>query len=178
MTKLQDAYEAMKNPPPERLARIEYRNQFYLIGAYVFAGTFLIYHGFWYIIPIFLFSSFISYAQGMTSYKKYQVIKQFVPEEKPEEFENEISPTRKRSKIINYVYGRHVSWGLAGTSVVLALFVIDPTQSRWMLMLLYPFVMLSTYFALYFGIMYWIALPIYRSKMKNEKGGKNGKSKR
>ncbi len=169
MTKLQQAFEAMKNPPPERLAKIEYRNQFYLIGAYVFAGSFLIYHGFWYIIPIFLFSSFISYAQGMTSYKKYQVIKQFVPEEKPEHFIDDISPTRKRSKIINYVYGKNISWGLAVASVILALFLIDPTQSRWMLMLLYPFVILSTYFALYFGVMYWIALPIYKSKIKGEK---------
>ena len=98
MTKLQELKQAIKNPPPERLARIEYRNHFYLIGAYIFAGGFLFRAGFWYIIPIFIFSSLISYSAGMSALMKYRVIKQFVPEVKPKDYEKDISITRRRSK--------------------------------------------------------------------------------
>ena len=166
MTKLQELKQALKNPPPERLARIEYRNHFYLIGAYTFAGVFLFRAGFWFIIPIFIFSSLISYSAGMSALMKYRIIKQFVPEIKPKDYEKDISITRRRSNIVKYIYGDKIGWGIAIASVLMALFIIDPTQSRWVLMILYPGLIGAIYFGMYFGIAYWMAYPIYKIRMK------------
>jgi sterol desaturase/sphingolipid hydroxylase (fatty acid hydroxylase superfamily) len=171
--KLKQLKEAFKNPPVERLTKIEYRNHFYLIVAYVFAGTMLYREGFWFIVPILLFSSLIAYVNGITAYNKHKVIQQFTPKEKPVDYEKDISPTRRRSKIINYIYGEKVSWGVAMAAVMLSIFVVDPTMSRWKLMIIYPSLIMILYILIYFFLLYWMAYPTYRLRMENLKGGNN-----
>lgn len=166
MSKLEKFKQAIKNPPPERLSGIEYRTHFLMIIAYIFAGVMLFRSGFWFIIPIMAFSIMLSYVNGITAFNKHGVIKQFSKKEHPKDFIKDISPTRRRSKIIGYVYGEKVSWGIAITSVLIALFLIDPTISRWKLMMLYPSVIFLTYMVFYFVIMYWLSLPVYKQKMK------------
>lgn len=161
--------EAVQNPPPVRLASIEYKNHFLLIGAYIFAGIMLYREGLWFIIPILLFSSFISYANGITAYKKHGVIKEFSPVEKPQDYDKDISPSRRRSKIVNYIYGEKTSWGVAVASVLVTLFTVDPTLSRWRLMIIYPSMIISIYIIIYFFFLYWAAHPMYKKRMEGLK---------
>jgi hypothetical protein len=173
-SKWEEFKEAINNPPPERLAKIEYQSQFLLIGAYLLAGImFIIKSNYWFIIPIFILSSLISYSQGMSAYNKYKVIKSFIPKETLEEINKDISFTRKRSKIIKLAFGEKVGWITAFTSVLFAVLIIDPTLSRWKLMFAYPIVIITFYFVIYFFILYWIATLKYPElHLAKLKGGK------
>ena len=70
----QKLIQAIKNPPPERLASIEYKSHFLQGIGITVVCIFLIAKGFWYIIFAFVFGVGISYSQGITAYKKYQMI--------------------------------------------------------------------------------------------------------
>ncbi|KKM90152.1 hypothetical protein LCGC14_1241500 [marine sediment metagenome] len=171
----QQIKDSMKDPPPERLARIEYQSHFLQMIGITFVCIFLIYKGFWYIIFALIFGVGISYSQGMNAYKKYNTIKQYTPEMNPRDFENDISPTRRRSNIVKYVYGEKVNWGIAIVSVLMTLFIVDPTIGRLKLSFLYPSLILTLYFGLYFGVAYWFAYPIYKIRVKG--GSKNAKQR-
>lgn len=164
--------DSMKDPPPERLARIEYQSHFLQMVGITFVCIFLIYKGFWYIIFALIFGVGISYSQGMTAYKKYRTIKQYAPLINPKDFETDVSPTRRRANIVKYIYGEKINWGIAIASVIATLFIVDPTIARWKLSLLYPFLILAIYFGMYFGVAYWLAYPVYKMRMKG--GSKHG----
>ncbi len=165
MSKLNKLKQALKNPPPERLAKIEYKSHLYQAFGITFVCILLIYKGFWYIIFAFLFGVGISYSQGMTAYKKYQMIKSIQEPEKIEDYQNDISPTRRRSKIIKEVMP--IPKLLAAIlSVLVTVLVINPSSSRWILMLVYPLVISVFYFVIYFFIFYWISYPFYKRRLK------------
>ena len=163
--KIKELKEAMSNPPPERLAKIEYQSHFLQIIGITFVCIALLVKGFWYIIFAFIFGTGISYAQGMTAYRKYIVIKSMTNPEQPHEFEDEKSPTRRRSKIIEYVIPQS-KWLAVISSVILTILSIDPTLSRWILMLVYPMTLGLYFIGIYFFILYWICYPIYKWRVK------------
>ena len=111
MSKFQKLKQAIKNPPPERLAKIEYRSHMYQAFGISFVCVMLIFKGFWYIIFAFIFGVGISYSQGMGAYQRYKVIMEIKGEENMEDFEDDISPTRRRSKIIR-PYGMYFARSL------------------------------------------------------------------
>lgn len=173
----------IKNPPPERLANIEYKSSFYLIVAYLFASVMFIFKtDYWFVIPIFILSGFIAYAQGMAAYNKYKTIKFFLPKQTLEDLQNDISLTRKRSKIINHIFGDYAGWIIAFISTGISIMVINPNLTRWKLMLFYPIVIITCYVTIYFFILYWIANFKYHKELDSiqMKGGGlvNGKSKK
>jgi hypothetical protein len=170
MTKIQELKEAMKNPPPERLARIEYRSHLFQALGVTFVCIVLIQKGFWYIIFAFIFSLGISYSQGMTAYKRYEAILAMKDPEKMEDYEKDISPTRKRNKIIESVLP-HSKWLSSIFAVVASVAFIDATLSRWLLMLLYPLSIIFIYVLFHFFLLYYICYPIYRDRIEL-KGGK------
>ncbi len=167
--KIKKLKEVMNNPPPERLARIEYQSHFLQIIGISAVCVMLYLKGLWYIIFAFVFGVGISYSQGVTAYRKYLTIMQFVKPESLEEFDKDISPTRRRSKIIKSVMGGVPK----GISIILslgvALMLIDPTKSRWFLMGAYPLVMFVAFIFIYFFLFFWICYPLYKRKLKKEK---------
>lgn len=157
--------QAMSNPPPERLAKIEYRSHLYQAFGISFVCLMLIYKGMWYIIFAFMFGIGISYSQGMGAYNRYKTIMEIIGPEKMEDYEKDISPSRRRSKIIQSVFkpAKIVSVIL---SVITTMFIIDPTMSRLKLSLMYPTVILLMFVFYYFFVMYWISYPIYKRRIK------------
>jgi hypothetical protein len=169
MSKLEELKNAMANPPPQRLAKIEYQSHFLSIIGVMFVCIVLLSRGFWYIIFAFVFSLGVSYSQGMSAYTKYRNIMSIVEPERAEEFEEDKSPTRRISKIVNYIFGTHTSKVVTLLSVIITVFVIDPTISRWLLMPVYLITIIFLYIVIYFLILYWIAYPIYKKKIRREK---------
>ncbi len=158
--------EAIKNPPPERLAKIEYQSHFLQIIGISTVCIFLFLKGFWYIIFAFIFGVGISYSQGMTALQKYRMIKELVKKEEDPYFENDPSWTRRRSKIITSVMGRFWSLCSVVISVLGSYYLIGVNQSRLLLMILYPLNILLMYIIVFFYISYWISFPIYKRRMR------------
>lgn len=167
INKLKEFKEAVKNTPPERLARIEYRSHFLQACGITFVSIFLLMKGFWYIIFAFIFGLGISYSQGVTAYQKYHTILALIGKEKPEDFENDISLTRRRSKIIQSVFypAKFLSIGL---SVITTVLLIDPELPRLTLSFLYPMVILILYIGIYFIFFYSICYPIYKRRLNKQ----------
>ena len=155
MNKYKELKEAMGNPPPQRLAKIEYQSHFLSMIGVMFVCIVLLSKGFWYIIFAFVFSLGISYSQGMSAYRKYVNIMNVVEPEQAKEFENDISPTRRRSKIIDYVFGKHTLKIVGVISVIITVFLVDPTMSRWLLVPVYLMSIMLLYIVIYFLILYW-----------------------
>lgn len=164
-TKLQKVKEAIKNPPPERLAKIEYQSNFLQMVGITIVSIVLIYKGLWYIIFAFIFSLGISYSQGMNAYRKYKNIQEFLPKERPEEFEKDISPSRRRGKIIEYVFGGKVRWMAVIISVIITYLIVKDMVWWLKSLLVFPTV-LFLFIALYFFVIYNLAYPIYKKRMK------------
>lgn len=168
MNKYKELKEAMANPPPQRLAKIEYQSHFLSMIGVMFVCTILLSKGFWYILFAFVFSLGISYSQGMSAYRKYVNIMNVVEPEKAKEFENDISPTRRRSKIVDYVFGKHTLKVVGVISVIITVLIIDPTMSRWLLVPVYLMSIMLLYIVIYFLILFWIAYPIYKKRVRRE----------
>jgi len=81
----------------------------------------------------------------------------------------DISWTRRRSKIVKHVLGNSANFGSVIIAVMIAFLIIDPTNSRWLLMIYYPLVISVTYFLFYFYICYWISIPVYKEKVEKIK---------
>lgn len=156
---------AIKNPPPARLAKIEYQSHFLQIIGITVVCAFLFLKGFWYIIFAFIFGVGVSYSQGMTAYAKYNMISGLQPKEKIEDFEKDISWTRRRGKIVDSQI-KYAGFFATIVSVGLSVFIIDPTYSRWVLMVLYPVSLFVIYIFTYYYLFYWMAYPFYRKEVE------------
>ncbi len=176
MTKLERFKQAIKNPPPERLAAIEFRSHLLQGIGIAFASVLLIIKGLWYIVFAFVFGIGISYSQGMNAYMKWKTLVSMKVPEKAIEFEFDISPSRRRSKIVKYVMGDKIIWLHIVFSVALTIFIIPADISRWLLMLVYPISITGLFIFIHFFLTYWFANPIYQREMKG--GKKNGKTKK
>lgn len=169
MSKWDNLKEKIANPPPVRLAKVEYQSYMLNILGVLATSIILIYKGYWYIIFAFLFGVGASYSQMITAYRKYSLIKGMMPQEKPEDFENEISPSRKRSKIINYVFPKITIWLCYIISIGLGLLIINPIGKKWYQNLATPLLIFGIFIFLYFFVLYGVAKIIYDKKVK---GGK------
>jgi len=169
-TKFQKLKQAIKNPPPERLAAIEYRSHFLQIIGTLIICIVLIAKGIWYIIFAFIFTLGVSYSSGMSAYLKYKNIMELLHPEKAKDYEFDISPSRRRSKIINYVIGYWGFFILSIISVVITYFAINKYElATWILFFVYPLTILLVYILTYFFVIYYICYPIYKIKVKKEK---------
>ena len=101
----------------------------------------------------------------MNAYRKWKNIKEFMPVEKPEDFLKDVSPTRKRGKIITYVYGEKIKWVAIVVSVLIS-YVLIGNKNIWLMMFAYPIACLGIFLMLYFIVIYKIAYIIYEKEMK------------
>ncbi len=168
MNKYKQWKAAIKSPPPERLAKIEYRSHFFQMLGISLVCILLIYKGFWYIIFAFVFGLGISYSQGMSAYIKYNNIMALLYPEQAKDYEKDISPTRRRGKIITHVFGKASKWYAIISSVLLTFVILGLDNSRLMLSILYPVLIILFYVGFYFFILYWIAYPIYKRDVEVE----------
>ncbi len=185
MDKLEQLKEAIKNPPPERLAAIEYRSHFLSILGIITVCVFLVLKGFWYIIFAMIFGVGVSYSQGMTAYKKYQNIIAIVgKKEELEDLKDDPSPSRMRGKIIDHVYGKKMRWLTLMFSVVLTYFFLkdfnpDTIFGNIVLTFGYMVMTLGLFAFIYYVGLYAGARLSYDLELKEMKGGGlNDKEKR
>lgn len=168
MGKYQDWKHAIKNPAPERLAKVEYKSHFFQMIGITIVCIILIVKGFWWIIFAFIFGLGISYSQGMSAMIKYRNIMALIKPEHFSEYDHDISPTRRRDKIVTYVFGKSAKWVALIMGVILSFVILGTQYSRITLSLLYPIVSIIFYLMLYFFVFYWIAYPAYKKEVKLE----------
>ncbi len=175
-TKFQKLKEAVTNPPPERLMAIEYKSHILQALGILVVCVMLIIEGFWYIIFALIFGVGISYSQGVTAYQKYKFVKSMSPPEKPKDFVKDVSPTRKRGKIIDYALGWKAKWSSMFMAVFTPILILNlwlglPYGTRWekvTYLISYPIIIIVTYIILYYVFFYMIARPIYSEKIKED----------
>ena len=168
MGKWEELKQAVKNPPPDRLARIEYRSHALQAIGITFVSIMLIIKGLWYIIFAFIFGVGISYSQGMGAYRRYKAILEIMPPEKPKHYSKEISPSRRAEKIINYAFGSKLKYLLHLFSFLIALRFVPPTLSRISFSFYFVSAWIFSYLIMYV-IAYKSAKHIYEREMM--KGG-------
>ena len=166
MNKLEQLKQAIQNPPPERLAKVEYRSHFFQMFGIAVVCLFLILKGFWYIIFAFIFGIGISYSQGMTAYAKYKAISALLKPEDPKDFMDDPSPTRRRTKIINHTFGSTAKWASIIVAVFASFTMIPVTVSRWIMILAYMISIPLFFVLMYFFVFYWVALYYYKIDKK------------
>lgn len=166
MNKIKQFKKAVASTPPDRLAKIEYQSHFFQMLGISIVCVILILRDLWWVIFAFAFGLGISYSQGVSAYIKYQNIKALMADENPSTFKDDISPTRRRSKITDYVFGKWPKRASAISAVLIAYLIIGQDYGRLTLSLVYPIVIAGAYILLYFFIFYWFANPIYKKEMK------------
>ncbi len=165
MGKYKEWKAAIKSPPPERLAKIEYQSHFFQMMGISIVCIMLVMKGYWYIILAFVFGLGISYSQGMSAYIKYNNIMQLINPEAVKDYDSDVSPTRRRSKIVNHVFGSSAKWGSIAVAIIFPLFFIQFAESRVMFSLAYIMMMIVLFVLTYFFFFYWIAYPVYKKEV-------------
>jgi len=166
MSKYKDWKEAMRNTPPERLARIEYQSHFFQMMGISIVCIVLIIKGLWWVIFAFIFGLGISYSGGMSAYIKYRNIMALLKPEHFSEYDKDQSPTRRRGKIVDHVFGKGAKWVAIVIAVGFAFVMLGNNYSRITLSLLYPITSIIFYIAIYFMLFYWVAYPMYKRRVK------------
>ena len=166
MNKYQEFKEAIKSPPPERLAKVEYQSHFFQMIGISFVCIILIFKGFWYIIFAFIFGLGISYSQGMSAFIKYTNIMALIKPESFKDYDKDNSPTRRRSKIINHVFGSSAKWISIFIAATIPFFFVQFAQSRIAFSFAYIMMIIVIFFLVYFFFFYWIANHFYKKEVK------------
>ena len=176
MNKLQQFKNNLKSPPPQRLAKVEYQSHIMNIFGVTLTSIILIAKGYWYVIFAFIFSIGSSYTLAMGAYQKYNMIMLALGKPRPESFDSDISPSRRRSNINQFVLGKYAFWISSFYACGITLLIINPIGkglswaiSHWYLELAMFMMIIAIYIIFYFFILYWICYPIYKKRMK---GGK------
>ncbi len=164
--KYQEFKKAIANTPPERLAKIEYQSHFLQMLGVSIVCVILVLKGLWYIIFAFIFSLGISYSQGMGAYRKYRNIMAIIKPEPMSEYDKDISPTRRRGKIIDHVMGSGAKWSSIFTSVVLSFIIIGFDHAWYLQSIAYFVSIIVIYILVYYFVFYWIAYPQYKKEVK------------
>ncbi len=162
MKKLKQIKEAIKQTPPDRLAKIEYQSHFMQILGVALVCGILIWKGFWWIIFAFVFSLGVSLSQGISAYQKYHAIKDIIGD--TYDVKKDKSFTRKRDYIITSVFGRGIKWIALFLSIMISLLFIP--YDTWYFKILFALVTIIIYILVYFYFTFWIAKPMYREKKK------------
>lgn len=166
MSKLQEVKEAIKNTPPERLAKIEYQSHFLQIIGVTAVSLVLIFKGFWYIIFAFIFSVGISVSQGIGAYQKYNLIMSIIGKEKYNP-KTDKSFTRSRDYINTSIFGLKSKFFSLVLSLALVFLVIP--YHTWYFKIFFAICLLAVHSIIYFRIIYSFANKIWEVKNNEEK---------
>ena len=177
MNKFKQLKQAMKSPPPARLASIEYKSHFLQMIGISFVCMMLIIKGFWYIIFALIFGLGVSYSQGMTAYQKYKTILSITRPESSELIDQDISPSRRRSRIISYTLGAAPKWISFSFAAFLPMIVLNillkvPTitiLNRVSYTFYYLFFMTLFHIIIYYILIFQIANYKYKKQIKEQR---------
>lgn len=162
MDKIHEIKEAIVNPPPERIAKIEYQSHFMQMMGILVVCAFLIYNGLWYIIFALIFGVGVSYSQGVTAYQRYKTILSITGKEYDPEKDK--SPSRKRHYIIQSVVGNYFWWFSILSSIIITYLIIG--TNTWYHKLSFPFFAIFSHIIIYYFILYWIIKGFYKEGEK------------
>ena len=168
MTRFKQFKEYIKNPPPEQLAKIEYQGHFLNIIGVLAVSVILILKGYWYIIFALIFSTLVSYSQGMGAYQKYKIFKSFLPEETFEYILQDKSFTRIRQRIIKKKIHWLIRFILFICSFGLSILIFGIKKITW----IYTLEVGIITFIIYALIVYLIIGSLLLRKIKKEYGDK------
>jgi len=158
MKKLEEIKKAISNPPPERLAKIEYQSHFLQGLGILVVCAFLIYKGLWYIIFALIFGVGVSYSQGITAYQRYKAILSVIGNQYDPHKDK--SPSRRRGYIIESVTGKYFWWTSILSSIILTYIIIG--TNTWYQKLSFPFFAVFFHIITYYFIVYWLVVPHYK----------------
>lgn len=165
MLELKKVSEAIRNPPPERLAKIEYQSHALGILGNLFVCIALIYNGYWYIIFAFIFSVGVSYSQMVQAKQKYNLFMQF---KQSNDAINDIiiekSPTRKKDKMIRLIIGKHTGKALMLSLSLITFYLVYYFSIKWYLQIPMIIGLLVAYLLIYFFIIGYIAERRFKRK--------------
>ncbi len=82
------------------------------------------------------------------------------------DYEKDNSPTRKRSKIINYVFGSTAKWVSIFIAAAVPFFFIGFAESRVAFSFAYIMMMAILFILVYFFFFYWVANIFYQQDVK------------
>lgn len=162
MNKLKQVKQAMLKTPPERLAKIEYQSLFMHMLGVTTVCIILIAKGFWWILFAFVFSLGVSYSQFVSARQKYNAIVSLVGIEKYN-YKKDKSPSRKRDYIVKEAFGKYM-WIAVLAPLMYLLY--DTSQGyAWYWSIPFTIITFAVYVFLYFFVLHWFALRVYRRKM-------------
>jgi hypothetical protein len=138
MSKFQEWKEYVTSPPPELIAKVEYRSEILgALGILIVCGI-LIAKGFWWAILAMIFSIGGSWARGMSAYGRYKVFNSFKPEETYEYILEDISFTRRKQRLLVQRYPFYVRYLILPSNFILAVgtigfkkIVVDYSFKLW-----------------------------------------------
>ena len=157
MNKLKEVKLAIKNTPPQRLAKIEYQSHFmHMIGVSVVCGI-LIWKGFWWIIFAFIFSLGVTFSQWVSSMQKYKGIMEIVQPE-PYDYKKDKSPSRRRDYIIKQTFGRYTWIVVAAFTIYTVIYYVP--RDIWYMKLVFSLSIIFFYIFWYFFVTYWLAKKV------------------
>ena len=166
MISYKEIKKAITNPPPERLAKVEYQSHFLQILGTLAVCALLIYKGFWYIIFALIFGIGVSYSQGITAFQKYNAIKSIVGNEY--NYNKDKSPSRKRDHVVKNVFGNYGYIISIIASFGFTYFLIG--VATWYHKLSFALFIIFFHIIIYFFLFYYIAKPFYKdSERRSEK---------
>lgn len=163
MKKLKQLKQAIRNTPPERLAKVEYRSHFMQILGVMIVCAILIYKGYWWIIFAFIFSLGVSYSQGVGAYQRYLAIMEIIGNKKYNPNKDK-SPTRRMDYIIKKQLGGFTPFITAVISVVFVWKYVPLTT--WYMKLGGAMLAIFIYLVIYFIYFYQIANYFERRKKR------------
>jgi hypothetical protein len=160
--------EYVKNPPPEQLAKIEYQGHFLNIIGILAVSVILFLKGYWYIIFALIFSTMVSYSQGMGAYQKYKIFKSFLPEETFEYILQDKSFTRIRQRIVKKKIHWSIRFILFVASFGLSVLIMGMNKINW----IYTLEIGIETFIFYALIVYLTIGSLLLKRLKKEYGTK------
>jgi len=169
--------EKITNPPPVRLASIEYKAQFMQIIAFLAAIIIFTIKGVWYVSTILFFAMIVTYTQAITAYRKWVMIASLETPEAVADYQHDTSPTRRRDKIIRHVLGGSSGfWAASAVAAIVPAFFL-PFTNRIVYTISYiPSILLVFIFAYYF-LMYWACLPVYNKEIRRLQNAKEKRNR-
>ncbi len=151
-SKWEKVKSAIANPPPDRLASIEYKSHFLqMLGIFVVC-IFLIIKGFWYIIFALIFGVGVSYSQGISAYNKFTAIQEIMGKKT---IEDDPSPSRRRTRLVEQAFGWRAKVFPALTSIAICYFFIP--FNTWYFKTAFAFAFILIYIIIMLFPMYWLA---------------------
>jgi hypothetical protein len=122
MSKWENFKTYIRSPPPDVIAKVEYRSAFLSALGILTVCSILIFRGFWWVIFALIFQLGSLWANGMAALARYDVFMSLKPEETYEYILDDISFTRRRGRLIKLRHNIILRWLIFPSCFIITLF--------------------------------------------------------